>query len=185
MILASTHVATCVWYLTARSDGFSEENWIAKKGIEDLSYRNLYVHSFSWAVQTVTLTGYGSPSSATPKENVVQLIWMVVSLFFYSYLVGNFSSFLSIHTRITSQFEKTRQQNIDMVKELRIEPHLRTKIQRYIQNNKSNASTASDYVETVKCLSDRRREDLYNALFGQAITEIDLFLQCDDVELLR
>ena len=47
-----------------------------------------------WATQTVTTVGYGDMPAKTPSEIMLSVIWMFIGVFFYSFIIGNFTSII-------------------------------------------------------------------------------------------
>jgi voltage-gated potassium channel Kch len=54
----------------------------------------IYVTSFYWITQTVTVVGYGDISSRAPVEITLVVIWMLVGVGFYSFTIGNLTAIL-------------------------------------------------------------------------------------------
>lgn len=84
--LLLTHIFGCLWFLIARYDGFSEKSWVIGK---DNSIISLYITSIYWAMQTVSVVGYGDIPPCTPTESTFAVIWMLIGTSFYSFTIGN------------------------------------------------------------------------------------------------
>jgi len=54
-----------------------------------------YLYSVYWALQTLTTVGYGDIPVDTNLEKVVCICWMVFGVGFYSFTIGNLSSFIT------------------------------------------------------------------------------------------
>ena len=58
-VVVSVHIASCIWYLTAKLDDFSPECWIIRNNLSDSSISKKYLASIYWAVATILTVGYG------------------------------------------------------------------------------------------------------------------------------
>jgi hypothetical protein len=58
-------------------------------GKEGLSIQSLYIYSMYWAMQTVSVVGYGDTSPMTPTEYTFSVVWMLIGTSFYSFTIGN------------------------------------------------------------------------------------------------
>lgn len=93
-------------------NNLSPVTWVAKLGIQDESNGVKYLTSMYWAVQTLTTVGYGDIPVSTNIETIVAMIWMALGVGFFSFNIGNLSSFI---TEIDSKGEQLRAklQNIE------------------------------------------------------------------------
>ena len=96
MIIAAciglVHEVACFWFLIAKFDDFSPQTWVAKKTQVDDSLLDHYMYSTYWALQTLVTVGYGDYPARTIPELLLCVVWMVVGVFFYSFLVGAIQS---------------------------------------------------------------------------------------------
>jgi len=71
------------------------DTWVAKKEISDENNSIKYLYSVYWALQTLTTVGYGDIPADTNAEKIVCIGWMVFGVGFYSFTIGNLSSFIT------------------------------------------------------------------------------------------
>jgi hyperpolarization activated cyclic nucleotide-gated potassium channel 1 len=123
----------CIWFLTARIDGFSPDCWVVRRGIMDSEVGIQYLNSIYWAFTTVTTVGYGDISATTQIEMVIAVSWMIFGVGFYSFTIGSLSSFLStIDTRESILNEKLAATN-EFAKETGISVRCKKKISAVIK----------------------------------------------------
>jgi hypothetical protein len=66
-----------------------------QKNIQDESNSVKYLYAVYWALQTLTTVGYGDIPADTNSEKIVSIFWMVFGVGFYSFTIGNLSSFIT------------------------------------------------------------------------------------------
>ena len=95
MIVYLVHVAACFYYLTSSLIDHRYDTWVSSANIQDESNAVKYLYAVYWAFQTLTTVGFGDISANTPMEKVVSILWMVFGVGFYSFTIGNLSSFIT------------------------------------------------------------------------------------------
>lgn len=127
-VLFCVHIMGCIWFLTARIDGFSPDSWVVQRGLLDAGIGVQYLNSIYWAFTTLTTVGYGDISARTEIEMVIAVSWMMFGVGFYSFTIGSLSSFLStIDTRDSVLNEKLAATN-EFAKETGISERCKKKI---------------------------------------------------------
>ncbi|CAG9321514.1 unnamed protein product [Blepharisma stoltei] len=89
------HVMSCIWYFSAKLQGFSPETWVVRGGYQDLDNSTLYLLSVYWAFTTLTTVGYGDIHAFTDFEKMLAICWMIFGVCFFSVTIGSLSSMLS------------------------------------------------------------------------------------------
>ena len=95
MIFIAIHIASCFWFLTARTSEFSPNTWIVRVSEPDASLASSYIASMYWAVTTLATVGYGDINGFTNTERMVCIGWMFCGIYFFSFTIGSLTSFLS------------------------------------------------------------------------------------------
>ncbi|CAD8198515.1 unnamed protein product [Paramecium octaurelia] len=89
-----THIFACLWFWCARMDEFNQETWVVRENAYDLNVGKQYLICFYWAIQTVTVIGYGDVAAHTSFEFFLQIIWMLIGVGFYSFTIGDITCIL-------------------------------------------------------------------------------------------
>mmetsp|Transcript_15456 Transcript_15456/g.27997 ORF Transcript_15456/g.27997 Transcript_15456/m.27997 type:complete len:411 (-) Transcript_15456:1191-2423(-) len=131
----------CIWFLTARIDGFTPDCWVVRRGILDADVGIQYLNSIYWAFTTVTTVGYGDISAQSQIEMLIAVGWMIFGVGFYSFTIGSLSSFLStIDTRDSILSEKLAATN-EFAKETGISERCKRKISAVIKYSTMKAGS--------------------------------------------
>jgi len=99
------HLFSCLWYLVAKIDDFSEETWVSRKNLIYASQSLLYWESVYWAVQVLATIGYGDFGAATTGEYIMNLIWMIVGVGYYQIVFGQIISIITAHSANASMLD--------------------------------------------------------------------------------
>lgn len=90
-----THWIACVWFMTARMEGFPEDSWVVRAGVESIDPIGQYVRSLYWTITTMTTVGYGDITPARTMEFIVAATVMLMGASLYAFLIGTVASVLS------------------------------------------------------------------------------------------
>ncbi|CAD8045454.1 unnamed protein product [Paramecium primaurelia] len=74
----------CLFYSVLKYEGISEEDNTLK----------IYIQGLYWAIQTVTVIGYGDVFITTSMQYNLTIIWIFVGVGFYSFTIGNLAAIL-------------------------------------------------------------------------------------------
>ena len=94
-IVLCLHLAACMWYFSARLDGFSPDCWVVRFQYQDQDMGSLYLISIYWAFTTLCTVGYGDIYAFTNLEKIICISWMICGLYFFSFTIGSLSSMMS------------------------------------------------------------------------------------------
>ncbi|CAK59622.1 unnamed protein product (macronuclear) [Paramecium tetraurelia] len=89
-----THIFACLWFWSARIDEFNQNTWAVRENVYDYNIGKQYVTCFYWAIQTVTVIGYGDIAAQTSFEFFLQIFWMLIGVGFYSFTIGDITCIL-------------------------------------------------------------------------------------------
>jgi hypothetical protein len=67
---------------------------VAKSELVHAPIETLYLNGFYWAIQTVTVIGYGDIQAGTSLEYNLIVLWLLVGVGFYSFTIGNIATIL-------------------------------------------------------------------------------------------
>lgn len=73
---------------------------------EEADNYQLYMTAYYWVTQTVVTVGYGDIALNNNAERVISCFLMVIGVFFYSFMIGNFSSMLANYDDKSSIYNK-------------------------------------------------------------------------------
>lgn len=68
MTIIASHLISCLWFLTARMNDFSDRTWVFRKKIITSNYGEKYITCLYWAFQTLFVIGYGDLGAFTMYE---------------------------------------------------------------------------------------------------------------------
>mmetsp|Transcript_2663 Transcript_2663/g.2538 ORF Transcript_2663/g.2538 Transcript_2663/m.2538 type:complete len:95 (-) Transcript_2663:255-539(-) len=83
------HLVACFWYLGASFSDFDDSSWVMEFGFKDSSNSEKYLVSIYWAYQTLTSVGCGDIRANSTLERFLALLWLMLSVSFYSFTIGN------------------------------------------------------------------------------------------------
>jgi hypothetical protein len=89
------HIFAWIYYFIATVNDLGPDTWVVQKNIQDESNSVKYLYAVYWALQTLTTVGYGDIPADTNEEKIVCIFWMVFGVGFYSFTIGNLSSFIT------------------------------------------------------------------------------------------
>ncbi|OMJ88498.1 hypothetical protein SteCoe_9531 [Stentor coeruleus] len=99
-ILVMSHFIACMFYFTAKVDGFSPSTWIVRYDLEDLPKEIKYLKSLYFSITILTTVGFGDIVPYTSSEMILCIAWMSLGIGFYSAIVSTISSvFRSMDSR--------------------------------------------------------------------------------------
>ena len=141
--LAIVHLIGCLWYFTAKLEGFGPDTWVVRIQMNDMDSAAIYLAAIYWAFSSLTTVGYGDIASQTDLERIVAIIWMCFGVAFYSFTIGNLTSLVSqIDTK-----EKALAQRIQYINSFAQETHLpremRQRLRKVFEYNNTKISFES------------------------------------------
>ena len=91
LLVISCHIFGCLWYMQATFQ-YAYETWLVNYSTSDNF--ELYSASLYWSVQTALAVGYGDITAKSWIERLFALVWMLLSVYLYSFAVGALTSLL-------------------------------------------------------------------------------------------
>lgn len=99
-VLVMSHFIACMFYFTAKVDGFSPSTWIVRYDLQDLPKEIKYLRSLYFTITILTTVGFGDIVPYTSSEMILCIAWMSLGIGFYSAIVSTISSvFRSMDSR--------------------------------------------------------------------------------------
>ncbi|CAG9313056.1 unnamed protein product [Blepharisma stoltei] len=89
------HIATCMWYFSAKLEGFYYDTWVFRNGLMNEDTGTLYLTSLYWAITTLSTVGYGDIHAQTITEKMCAIIWMIFTVYVFSFVIGSLGNMLS------------------------------------------------------------------------------------------
>lgn len=89
-------------------DDFAPNTWVARLNIRDESALTQYIASYYWSMQTLTTVGYGDIPPVTDPERIINVLWMMTGVFFYSFTIGNLSNIIGNIDKTSEYIKVTR-----------------------------------------------------------------------------
>ncbi|OMJ70123.1 hypothetical protein SteCoe_31977 [Stentor coeruleus] len=99
-VLVMSHFIACMFYFTAKVDGFSPSTWVIRYDLQDLPKEIKYLKSLYFTITILTTVGFGDIVPYTSSEMILCIVWMSLGIGFYSSIVSTISSvFRSMDSR--------------------------------------------------------------------------------------
>lgn len=175
VMIFMVHMSACLWHLLATLDDDIQNTWVNAGGLleEDPGYK--YLYSFYWAFQTVTAVGFGDLHISTNAEYMFTLIWMVIGVNFYSYLIGNITSIISILDSRSASLT-SRISTLNMISSKHKFPQATyNKIRKYFENSSKNNSMEGDWQKMFHNFPLPLRSEVIQQTHGKIIDKIMFF----------
>lgn len=181
-ILLSLHIMSCLWYLSAKIEGLGPSTWVSRAGLLDSDSSSLYITCIYWASTSFTTVGYGDISAVNNTERIFCIIWMLFSVYFFSYIIGSLSSnFETANMKDNILWNKLHMVD-ELAKNSDIGHGLLKKLKQALKySHKQNFLDISEKEKILKELPLQLRFEIAMAMFGKAVTKIKFFKDKDKV----
>lgn len=73
-VIICIHVMSCIWFFSAKLQGFAPETWVVRHGYMDDDTSSQYLASAYWAFTTLTTVGYGDIHAYTNFEMMLSIL---------------------------------------------------------------------------------------------------------------
>ena len=170
MIVISIHIFACFFYYANVYNEFSPDSWAVRYGIEDSPLLDIYISSIYYSVVTITTIGYGDITPKTKIEKCLAMIWMVVAVYFLSFVISSLSSSLAqndvkralIEQKLALLDSFSEEVGIDKVTKKKIQEEIRLKILRSTYSSSLKSEIIQDLSSELKHVIATR---MYNGIF--------------------
>ena len=181
-ILLSLHIMSCLWYLSAKIEGLGPSTWVTREGLLDSDSSSLYITCFYWAATSFTTVGYGDISAANHTERIFSIIWMLFSVYFFSYIIGSLSSNFETANMKDNILSNKLHLVDELAKNSDIGHGLLRKLKQALKySHKQNFLDISEKEKILKELPLQLRFEIAMAMFGKAVSKIKFFKEKDKV----
>jgi hypothetical protein len=167
--LLFTHIFACIWFLSAKFNEFSEETWVARRGLVNEEPIIHYIYSMYWATQTVTTVGYGDVGAKTDSEIIISLFWMLFGVAFYSFIIGNFTSIIQGNDQVSALLDKKIRRLAMLSLKADIPYDLSKKMKTFIEHNYESLYSMGDEAQLIKMLTPSLRDELLSFIYGKIV----------------
>ena len=182
--LFMVHLFSCFWYMLAKFEGFSPSTWVARRGRIDVSIGYSYSESLYWSFQTLTTVGYGDFGAGNVSEVLINVVWMIFGVSFYSFVIGSVTSLISAEIQNTDTLNHKLKVLEDFGKESAMDEELMNKIRQFLLNNYNELFSKQDEEELLKELPPSLREEVLYHQFGGLVDSINMLRDCEDNEFV-
>lgn len=167
------HIAACIYYFIALVNDLGPDTWVAQKNIQDESNSVKYLYSVYWALQTLTTVGYGDIPADTNEEKIVCIFWMVFGVGFYSFTIGNLSSFITTIDAKGAQLRAKLQTIEEFARKHDLPKDLEIRMKSLTTNQ--NEITKHDQKKLLQELPSSLRAEVVNHIHADIIKNITFF----------
>jgi CRP-like cAMP-binding protein len=182
MIVISIHIFACFFFYANVYNEFSPDSWAVRYGIQDSPVLDIYISSVYYSVVTITTIGYGDITPKTKIEKCLAMIWMVVAVYFLSFVISSLSSSLAQNDVKRALLEQklalldsfSEEVGIDKVTKKKIQDEIRLKILRSTYSSSLKSEIIQDLSSELKHVIATR---MYNGIFEV----FDVFKKTDQI----
>lgn len=170
MIVICIHIFACFFYYANVYNDFSPDSWAVRYGIQDSPLFDIYLSSVYYSVVTITTIGYGDITPKTKMEKCLAMIWMIVAVYFLSFVISSLSSTLAQNDVKRSLMEQklalldsfSEEVGIDKVTKKKIQDEIRMKIMRSTYSSSLKGEIIQDLSAELKHTIATK---MYNGIF--------------------
>ncbi|CAG9315921.1 unnamed protein product [Blepharisma stoltei] len=181
-VLLCVHVISCLWYWSAKMQGFPPDCWVVKSGYMDLTSESLYLTSMYWAFTTLSTVGYGDIHPWNDLEVLICMVWMMFGLCFFSFTIGSLSSMLS--SLDTREIVLNNKLTIidEFAKETKLKKVLRLRLRHALKYSTESAGFSwSDKLNIFNELPRELKYEVALSMHQGAIKHLPFFMEKDKV----
>ena len=168
------HIFTCLFFLIARYEDFSNETWVVRCNVHDLSLSAQYLTTMYFIITTLATIGYGDLRPFTEIEMGVTLLWTFIGLFLVSVSVSQFTILFDKILKGDSMVT----QNIILIEDFSLSMHLSQgsirQIKRFIRDKKIIKHNLSIF-KLLEPLNPELKYEIAVNIYNKAITKITFF----------
>jgi ABC-type siderophore export system fused ATPase/permease subunit len=128
-----------------------------------------------WAFQTLTTVGYGDCLPVNMTEFILNIIWMISGVIFYSILVASVTSNIQAEANNADKLASTLKSLEDFQKETNLDEELTVKIRQFLLNNQDDLFTKGDEENLLNELPISLKEEVLYYQHGKLVENIHLF----------
>ncbi|CAG9334631.1 unnamed protein product [Blepharisma stoltei] len=181
-IFICIHVISCLFYYSAKLEGFYYGTWVVKWGYLDDDVVTMYITCIYWAVTTLSTVGYGDITPTTNFEIIFALCWMMFGLCFYSFTIGNISALLTGIDSKEMQLTKKLSAIDEFSKEANLPKSLKTKLRDALKySTEKNGFSWVDKKTIFSELPKQLRYEIALAMHQGAANSLSFFSDKDPV----
>lgn len=152
---------------------FGPRTWVTEKRIQDESDSIKYLYAVYWALQTLTTVGYGDIPADTTAEKIVCIFWMVFGVGFYSFTIGNLSSFITSIDAKGAQMRAKIRTIEEFARKHELPKDLEIRMKSLCKNK--NEITEQDQKKLLQELPASLRAEVVNYMHADVIKNIIFF----------
>ena len=180
-VILCLHVASCMWFLTARMDDFTPETWVVRFGYLDQSIWIQYQTSVYWALTTLTTVGYGDIYPFTVGEKALTMLWMAFAVYFISFSIGTLTTIFSDLDSRDKQVNEKLFLVDEFEKSTHLPAHVVYKLKRAIRLSKECSSFGLDDKDFLfDKVPTSLKLSLVRSMYNGVVTDYEFFIKRGD-----
>ena len=168
------HISSCLFYLAAKIEGFSEETWVIRYDVLDLATDEKYLMALYWSITTLCTIGYGDIVPYTTLEKIIGVIWILVGVFTLSYSIGYLNSILASSQKANDYKDSVLKFAEEFYMGCKVPKKNINEVKKFISKN-VNFEERLDKYKAIKILNHEIRVEMANHVFGGALDSFYFF----------
>ena len=180
LFISILNISSSIYIFVARN---SYPNWILAFDINKLNFIHIYICSIHHIITTMTTIGYGDIVAQSLAEKIFEIISLIVSTCFYSWIVSSASNYIKKMNEKYIKFEK-KKEILDEIKVNYplINDCLYDRIYRLLSYGKSHVEVDKNII--LDSLPYSIRNELLIQMYDPIINNFKLFRYFDNSEFI-
>lgn len=165
---------SCLWIYIGLSEQQSQgKSWITAANLESSGQFYIYITAVYFQLVTLFTVGYGDICPITINEKVYTICFLIISNFYYSFLVGLISKIIYKMSQKEEFFAQKKGILQSILKENKVAIPLKSKLKKSLKMMQKNYLGDKHYM--LNSLPDQLRTTVYKHLYGEKIGNLRFF----------
>ena len=173
-LLIVVHFFTCTWITLGEYEVLSNENynWLTESHLLDEPFSEKYTASLYFTLATILSVGYGDIRSFSMKERIFNIVFLIISVFIYSFVLSAVSFLLQKYTTKRESFVQKMKYLDFLCIIYNIPDTLYNKLKQSI--NFQSHQINNERSELLQSLPNNLKNEIYITLYKDKISTINI-----------